>query len=155
MTYKEIKWTPEEIDTIRKRGEISAAAADAAMSRSGINFDDIEDINGHYERHRWGSNTDRAYRKRAIAKAVASVARNAAAYLPGVDRKRFFQEQALNEITEATRAYEKAVKRLPEGSHNSRNWEKILDRYNAAFETAEHLGISMEEQTAAVDAATV
>lgn len=155
MMYKEIKWTPDEITTILEHGEISAAAVSAAMSRSEINFDDIEDINEHYESHRWGSNADRAYRKRAIARAVDSVARNAAAYLPGVDRKRFFQEQALKEITEATRAYEKAVKRLPEGSHNSRNWEKVLDRYNAAFEAAEHLGISMEEQTAAVDAATI
>ena len=152
MTYKEIKWTPEEIDTIQKRGEISAAAANAAMSRSGINFDDIEDINGHYERHRWGSNTDRAYRKRAIARAVASVAKNAAAYLPGVDRRRYFQEQALKEITEAVRAYEKAAGRLPEGSYHSRSWEKIVDRYNAAFEAADALGITVEEQTAAVNA---
>lgn len=153
MTYKEIKWTPEEIAIIQERGEISAAAVSAAMSRSGINFDDIEDINGHYESHRWGSNADRAYRKRAIEKAVASVAKNAAAYLPGVDRKRYFQEQALKEITEATRAYEKAAGRLPEGSYHSRSWEKIVDRYNAAFEAADALGITVEEQTATVNAA--
>lgn len=78
---KKIQWTEEEAATIRRLGEISPAAAHKAMSRSRLSFDDIEDINEHYESHRWGSDADRAYRKRAINKAVKKVAANAAEYL--------------------------------------------------------------------------
>ena len=75
-----IKWTAEEIEAIKIHGETCMAVAEAAMRRSGINFDDIEQINNHFESHVWGSNADRAYRKRAIKKAVAIVARNPLKY---------------------------------------------------------------------------
>lgn len=78
---KSIKWTDEERRTIQKYGEVCYAVAETAMIRSGINFDDIEQINQHFETHRWGSDTDRKYRARAIKKAIAKVAENAAEYL--------------------------------------------------------------------------
>ena len=75
-----IKWTAEEMEAIKIHGETCIAAAKAAMMRSGINFDDIEQINNHFEDHVWGSNADRAYRKRAVKKAVAIVAQNPLKY---------------------------------------------------------------------------
>ena len=78
-----IKWTTAELDTIDRYGEVSTAMARTAMERSGLSFDDVERINGHYESHEWGSNTDRAYRKAAIKKAIAKVAADPRAY--GID----------------------------------------------------------------------
>ena len=75
-----IKWTETERAVIDQYGEISTAMARTAMERSGLSFDDVERINNHYESHRWGSNTDRAYRKAAIRKAVAKVAKAPRAY---------------------------------------------------------------------------
>lgn len=71
---KKIIWNEDELKSIHQHGETCAAVAKAAMIRSGLSFDDIEQINDHYESHNWGSNTDRAYRQRAINKAVAIVA---------------------------------------------------------------------------------
>ena len=78
---RKIKWTKEEVDRIKANGgETCAAVARAAMERSELSFDDIEDINEHYENHRWGSNTDRAYKKRAVNKAIMKVAENPLKY---------------------------------------------------------------------------
>lgn len=152
MTYKEILWTTEEVEIIRQHGEISQAAAREAMTRSRINFDDIEDINEHYEDHRWGSNADRAYRKRAINRAVAHVAANAAAYLPAVDRRAYYQGKALEELKAAVIAYERGAQKL-RGGKTTRTWIAIVGRYNRAFERATALLIPDEEQTAAVNEA--
>ena len=75
-----IRWNDDELEAIRLNGETCAAVAEKAMIRSGLNFDDVERINNHVENHTWGSNADRAYRKRAINKAVAIVARNPMQY---------------------------------------------------------------------------
>ena len=75
-----IKWTAEEMEAIKTRGETCEAVARAAMERSGINFDDVEHINDHYETHRWGSDTDRRYRKAAVNRAVRRVAANPLEY---------------------------------------------------------------------------
>lgn len=152
MTYKEILWTPEEAEFIRQHGEISPAAASEAMSRSGINFDDIEDINERHENHRWGSDADRAYRKRAINQAVAHVAANAAAYLPRVNRRAYYQGKALEELKAAVIAYEKGAQKLKEG-HTTRAWIATIDRYNRAFDRATALLIPEAEQTAAANEA--
>lgn len=64
----------QEREALEKFGEWCPAMARECMNRNGINFDDIEDINNHYETHRWGSDADRRYRKSAVAKAVAKVA---------------------------------------------------------------------------------
>lgn len=71
----------QEREALEKSGEWCPAMARECMSRNGINFDDIEDINGHYENHRWGSDADRRYRKSAVTKAVAKVAANPADYI--------------------------------------------------------------------------
>ena len=152
MTYKEILWTTEEVEIIRQHGEISPATASEAMDRSKINFDDVEDINEHYESHRWGSAADRAYRKRAINRAVQHVAANAAAYLPGVDRRAYYQAKVLKELKAAVIAYEQGAQKLREGK-TMRAWIAIVDRYNRAFDRATSLLISDEEQTAAVNEA--
>lgn len=78
---KNIQWTKEEVDRINANGgETCAAVARTAMERSGLSFDDIEQINDHYENHRWGSNADRAYRKTATNKAINKVAENPLKY---------------------------------------------------------------------------
>lgn len=66
-------------------GEWSTAMARACMERNKLNFDHIERINDHYETHRWGSDTDKRYRKAAVNRAVASVAANPGAYIAGAD----------------------------------------------------------------------
>lgn len=71
---RKIVFTDTEMAGIRERGETCPAVAREAMVRSGLSFDDIEQINNHYESHNWGSDTDRRYRKLAINKAVARVA---------------------------------------------------------------------------------
>ncbi len=71
----------QEREALEKFGEWSTAMARECMSRNGINFDDIEDINNHYENHRWGSDADRRYRKSAVTKAVAKVAARPADYI--------------------------------------------------------------------------
>jgi chaperone required for assembly of F1-ATPase len=75
-----IKWNDDEMEIIKRQGEVCQAVAKAAMVRSGINFDQIEHINEHYETHNWGSNTDRKYRKSAVNKAIAKVAANPLQY---------------------------------------------------------------------------
>ena len=75
-----IIWTDEELQRIKEHGETCLAVARQAMERSGITFDNIEEINEHYETHRWGSNADRAYRKRAVNKAILKVASNPLKY---------------------------------------------------------------------------
>ena len=62
-------------------GEWSPAMARACMERNQLNFDHIEQINNHYESHRWGSDTDRRYRKAAVNRAIARVAADPRAYL--------------------------------------------------------------------------
>jgi len=71
-----IQFTELEIELIQKYGELCFAVAEAAMKRSGLNFDDIERINDHFENHRWGSNADRKYRQAAINRAIRKVAAN-------------------------------------------------------------------------------
>ena len=77
---KKIQWTTEEISRITATGETCTAVAREAMTRSGLSFDDIEEINGHYEAHRWGSDADRRYRKQAVNKAVLKIAANPMLY---------------------------------------------------------------------------
>jgi hypothetical protein len=79
-TMKIIQWTEEEMHSINLHGETCDAVAQTAMQRSGLNFDDIERINEHYETHRWGSDADRRYRKAAVNKAVRRVAANPLMY---------------------------------------------------------------------------
>jgi hypothetical protein len=79
-TMRKIQWTEDELQSINLHGETCDAVARAAMQRSGLNFDDIEQINGHYETHRWGSDADRRYRKAAVNKAVRRVAVNPLMY---------------------------------------------------------------------------
>ncbi len=62
-------------------GEWCPAMARACMERNRLNFDHIERINNHFENHRWGSDTDRRYRKAAVNRAIKAVADNPAAYL--------------------------------------------------------------------------
>lgn len=81
MLTKKIQWTDREREFILEHGEVCIAVARSAMERSRLNFDDIEDINQHYETHRWGSDADRKYRKRAVNKAIQKVAANARDYL--------------------------------------------------------------------------
>ncbi len=78
---KKILFTDDEMATIKDRGETCFAVAFAAMERSGLSFDDIEEINQHYENHRWGSGADRKYRKAAINKAARKVAANPMLYV--------------------------------------------------------------------------
>ena len=73
---KKIQWNETELEIIAKHGEVCAAVAQQAMERSGVNFDDIERINNHFEVHTWGSNADRKYRKAAVNKAILKVAMN-------------------------------------------------------------------------------
>ena len=80
---KKIQWTEEELKSIKEHGETCITVARQAMERSQINFDEIEQINDHYESHEWGSNADRKYRKSAINKAIAKVAGNPLAYQKG------------------------------------------------------------------------
>jgi hypothetical protein len=75
-----IEFTQAEMEQINLHGETCDAVARAAMQRSGINFDDIERINEHYESHRWGSDADRRYRKAAVNAAVRRVAANPLLY---------------------------------------------------------------------------
>lgn len=77
---KKIIWSEVELILIKKQGETCVAVAREAMIRSGLNFDDIEQINEHYEIHTWGSNIDRKYRKSAITKAIKKVAANPLKY---------------------------------------------------------------------------
>ena len=60
--------------------KITWTEEEKAMERNRIIFDDIERINNHYEEHRWGSDTDRKYRKTAINKAIKKVAANPLSY---------------------------------------------------------------------------
>ena len=71
---KKIVWNEQELESINIHGETCYAVAFAAMQRNNIDFDDIEQINEHHEAHRWGSDTDRKYRKAAVNKAVYKVA---------------------------------------------------------------------------------
>ena len=77
---KIIQWNAAETAMIEAHGELCIAVARAAMERNGLNFDQVERINDHYENHVWGSNTDRKYRKAAINKAILKVAGNPMEY---------------------------------------------------------------------------
>lgn len=79
--YKKLTITEEERTALEQYGEWCPAMAQKCMERNRWNFDDVEAINRHTEAHRWGSNADRAYRARAIRRAVAIVAANPAAYI--------------------------------------------------------------------------
>lgn len=71
----------DERHALERFGEWSPAMARACMERNRLNFDDVEQINNHFESHRWGSDTDRRYRKAAVNRAIKAVAANPAAYL--------------------------------------------------------------------------
>lgn len=79
-SMKIIQWNAAETAMIEARGELCMAVARAAMERNGLNFDQIERINNHYEDHVWGSNADRRYRNAAVNRAVAKVAANPLVY---------------------------------------------------------------------------
>ena len=77
-----LNFTAEEIERIHLHGgECCLAVAEAAMRRSHLNFDDIELINRYSESHRWGSDADRRYRKRAINQAIKYVAAHAIQFI--------------------------------------------------------------------------
>ena len=78
---KKILFTEIEMICINEHKETCIAVARAAMERSGINFDEIEEINNHYENHSWGSTTDRKYRSAAINKAISKVAASPLSYI--------------------------------------------------------------------------
>lgn len=78
---KKIVFTDVEMRAINMYGKTCASVAREAMIRSGLSFDDIEEINNHYETHNWGSNTDRKYRKAAINRAVSKVAAHPLEYI--------------------------------------------------------------------------
>lgn len=78
---KKIIFTDAEMKTIKQRGETCIAVALSAMANSGLSFDDIEEINQHYESHKWGSDADRRYRKAAINKAARKIAANPLQYI--------------------------------------------------------------------------
>lgn len=149
MLTKKIQWTDREREFILEHGEVCIAVAKSAMERSRLNFDDIEDINQHYETHRWGSDADRRYRKRAINKAIEHIAKNAAAYLPDADRKAYYNGKILERIKAAVIAYEK--EKL--NASQSKKWDKIVNEYNAAFEAAEAENIPDDEQMKVVNQA--
>lgn len=71
-----LNFTEHELEIINKHGCVCPAVAERAMRAAHLNFDDIEEINEHHEEHRWGSNADRLYRKRAVNKAIQIVASN-------------------------------------------------------------------------------
>ena len=71
----------DERHALETFGEWCPAMARACMERNQLNFDDVERIIGHFESHRWGSDTDRRYRKAAVNRAIKAVAANPAAYL--------------------------------------------------------------------------
>lgn len=71
----------DERHALENFGEWCPAMARACMERNRLNFDDIERINNRYESHKWGSDTDRRYRKAAVNRAIKAVAANPAAYL--------------------------------------------------------------------------
>ena len=77
-----LNFAAEEIERIYAcGGECCLAVAESVMRRSRLNFDDIEAINGRSENHRWGSDADRRYRKRAINKAIQYVAAHAIQFI--------------------------------------------------------------------------
>jgi len=78
---KEINWNKEELKSIKEHGETCFAVAKEAMERSRLSFDDIEEINEHYESHKWGSNADRKYRNSAVNKAINKIAANPLKYM--------------------------------------------------------------------------
>ena len=59
-----------EYNLIKNKQGLCYASVNDIFNQNDISFDDIERINNHYENHKWGSNKDRAYRKRAIKKAI-------------------------------------------------------------------------------------
>ncbi len=71
----------QEREALEQHGEWCFAMAKSCMERNGLNFDDVEQINNHFETHRWGSDADRRYRSSAVKKAVRKVAENPAAYI--------------------------------------------------------------------------
>ena len=79
MIYK-LKYSQAAQAAIAAYGEMCPAMARAEMERCKLNFDDIESINNQFKNHRWGSNADRAYRKRAINKAIKAVCANPLQY---------------------------------------------------------------------------
>lgn len=78
---RKIIFTDQELKTIAERKETCYTVAEQAMKRSELSFDDIEEINEHYESHKWGSNADRKYRKTAVNKAINKIAKNPLQYI--------------------------------------------------------------------------
>jgi hypothetical protein len=78
---KKIIFTESEMESIKIHGETCLSVAKAAMLRSLLNFDDIEEINNHYENHKWGSAADIKYRQSSVNKAIYKVASNPLKYI--------------------------------------------------------------------------
>jgi hypothetical protein len=77
-------FTSDDLNTMhvredRKR-ETCLSDAEDRMKNAKLSFDDVECINDHYENHKWGSNADRAYKKRAVKQAMRKVAANPEQY---------------------------------------------------------------------------
>ena len=77
---KKLEFNEHESECIKLHNCLCFAVAEECMKRNELNFDDIEEINNHFENHRWGTNADRKYRKSAINKAIEKVALNPLQY---------------------------------------------------------------------------
>ena len=81
FTTKEIILNDHEIQMIKNHGGLCLASSEDVLKRSKIDFDDIERLNNVFKTYRWGSDTDRKYRKSSIKKAIDKFSRNTLQYI--------------------------------------------------------------------------
>jgi len=81
FTTKEIILNEHEIFMIKNHGGLCLASSEDVLKRSKIDFDDIERLNNVFKTYRWGSDTDRKYRKSSIKKAIDKFSRNTLQYI--------------------------------------------------------------------------
>ena len=81
FTTKEIILNEHEIFMIKNHGCLCLASSEDVLKRSKIDFDDIERLNNVFKTYRWGSDTDRKYRKSSIKKAIDKFSRNTLQYI--------------------------------------------------------------------------
>jgi len=81
FTTKEIILNDHEIQMIKIHGGLCLASSEDVLKRSKIDFDDIERLNNVFKNYKWGSDTDRKYRKSSIKKAIDKFSRNTLQYI--------------------------------------------------------------------------
>lgn len=81
FTNKEIILTDHDIFMIKNHGGLCIASSTDVFKRSQIDFSDIEKLNGVFKSFKWGSDSDRKYRKTAINKAIKTFASNTLQYI--------------------------------------------------------------------------